>query len=126
MAIILTPTKPNPDSVVVKTSTGEFLRFVVTDEGPGPSFIMACATGVVFAPPVASPKSKYEWFRFKDARDPVGFDILVVIFIFLTNAKYTYTCEIWNKGGLKSTVFELAYEGAPTDHCAEDLTVVTQ
>jgi hypothetical protein len=125
MAVAKTSTKPNPGSVVVKTSAGEYLKFTVTDQGPGPSFTMASSTGVIFSPPVAKPQASYEWFRFKDPADPTGFDVLVLIFIFLTNANYTYKVELWNAAGLQSTILDIAYQGAPTDHCAEDLTVVT-
>jgi hypothetical protein len=119
------PTKANAGSVVVRVSAGEYLRFVVTDGGPGPSFTMAGSAGVIYSPPVASPQPSYEWFRFRNRSEPRGFDILILVFLFLSNAKYTYRCELWTPEGYKNTVFDLAYTGAPTDHFVEHLTVVT-
>ena len=125
MAIKRTATHENPGVVLVKTSDGEFLRFVVTDRGPGPSFTLASTHGVLFAPNVGAPRPQYEWFRFKDPADPGGVDSLVLTFIFLANKNYTYTVELWNAGGKLSTVLDLAFEGAPTDHTAEQFTTVT-
>jgi hypothetical protein len=125
-SITKTSTIENPGIVPVNISAGEYLKFIVTDQGPEPTFTMSDPAGIIFAPAVASPQGRYEWFRWKDPADPRKSDILVVTLLFLGNKNYTYKCELWNPQGLKKTIFDIAYQGAPTDHCFEDLEVEIQ
>jgi len=114
---------PKPGRAVVNTKAGEFLKFVVTDGGPAPVFAMSGSNGTIFSPSSGSPQNEYEWYRFRDTGDPLGTDVLVITFIFLANTKYGYTCELWDPTGLKKTVFDIEYEGAPTDYYTEFQTV---
>jgi hypothetical protein len=127
MAVVKTPTVPNPGAIQVNTSRGEHLFFRVTAVGPVAIFAFANMRGTVQEPPdfPGHPTTVYEWVHFKNPSDIQHMDVLTTLFSFFTNAKYTYLVDLRDATGAKlRTVLETTHTGTPTDTSNEAFTVV--
>jgi hypothetical protein len=127
MAVTRTVTTANPAVVQVAVSSGQFLHFVLDAGGPIPMFSLASnVKGVLYQAPdfPGHPLKRYEWLHLKNPSDIQQMETLELGLVFLSNTDYTYTVELWNAGGLVSTVMQISYKGSGTDIANESFTVV--
>lgn len=127
MGVTRIPVVSNPGGVKVSVSTGQYLHFVLGAGGPIPIFSFASsAKGVLFEAPdfPGDPLPKYEWLHLKNPSDVQQLEVLGLRLSFFSNANYTYTVELWGKGGAEKVVLQVNYTGIPTDVIEESFTVV--
>ncbi len=127
MAVTRTPVVPNPGGVKVNVKAGQFLHFIVDCGGPIPIFSFASSVkGVLYEAPdfPGHPMSKYEWDHLKNPSDIQQLELLGLRLAFLSNTNYTYTVELRGTRGLRNTILEVSYTGAPTDVAEETFSVV--
>jgi hypothetical protein len=118
---------PNPQTVPVSPTSGQFLFFRITDKGPGPRFSFATDIkgqllnqGTFPGPP----STKYEWAYLRDPSDVQQFELLSVGLLFATNAEYRYQVSLHGPAGLIRDVLDIEYKGTPTDFDTEVFRVL--
>ncbi len=116
--------------VPAATTQGQFLRFTVRACGPLPIFTLASSVkGTLWeaADFTGHPKKSYRWEHLHNPSDIQQMELLNMGFSFLSNARYTYVAELLDAAGeALRTVFEIEFEGEPTDTAEESLRILIQ
>lgn len=128
MAVTLTFRTPLLGMVLVKTSSGQFLRFTLNCVGPQPIFTFTSADeGTLFkSTDFGGPMATYQWQHYDRPADPKGLDVLGLTLSFLANASYDYKVQLCDATGVISTVMDATFAGAPTDIQEQDIRTVAQ
>jgi hypothetical protein len=128
MAIKRNPIKDNPGSLQIARTSGEFLRFTLTVEGPAPIFSFnSSVKGVLFEARdfMDHATDKYEWEHLKNPSDAQAFELLDLHIAFLANKEYRYKVErCAGDGSVIAVVMEIDFSGDPTDHTAESFLLM--
>ena len=109
---------PNPSSVSVSPTQGQFLSFRVQAGGPVPRFRFASdVKGTLLNQSTFpnDPTTLYEWTYLRDPSDVQQFELLSVALLFAANASYRYQVSVQGTAGKISDVLDIEYSGTPTD-----------
>lgn len=127
MAVTHVNTIPNPATVTVSPSAGEFLFFRVKAGGPVPGFRFSTdIKGILLHQGMfpQDPATVYEWTYLRDPSDIQQFEVLTVALLFAANADYTYQVSVHNSTGPIRDVLDIQYSGAATDFETEFFRVL--
>ena len=127
MAVVRTPSVPNPQAVTVSPSAGEFLRFKLEARGPFPIFTFASSVrGVLFEADdfLGHPRVSYQWDHLKNPSERQQLELLNLGLAFFTSPHHRYIVELHRPGAPVTTVLDIAYTGQPVDTFQENLAVV--
>ena len=128
MAVTSVHHVPNPATVAVKPSAGEFLFFRVDANGPVPRFQFSSdIKGQLLNQGTfpQDPAPSYEWTFLRDPSDIQQFEQLTTAFLFAANSDYRYVVEVRGAGGVvSSTVLDISYTGTAVDFETETFRVL--
>jgi hypothetical protein len=127
MAVQRVELVPNPGSVAVSPSHGEFLFFQVQDQGPVPRFSFSSdVKGQMLNQGMfpSDPAKSYEWSYLRDPSDVQQFELLTVALLFAANSDYRYTVQVRTAAGASKTVLDITYKGAAVDFSTEVFRVL--
>ena len=127
MAVIQVTNVPNPATVPVSPSQGQFLFFTVTAGGPVPRFRFASdLKGGLLNQGMfpQDPATTYEWTYLRDPSDVQQFEQLGCAFLFAANADYRYQVSLHGPGGPISDVLDIEYRGGAADFTTEVFRVL--
>ncbi len=127
MAVTRVHHVPNPGSVAVSPSRGEFLFFRITANGPMPRFqFTSDVKGQMLNQGMfpSDPAPLYEWTYLRDPSDVQQFELLSVALLFAANSDYRYIVEQRGAGGTIRTVVDVSYSGLATDFDTEVFRVL--
>ena len=118
MAVTTVQHVPNPGTVSVSPSAGQFLFFRVRAQGPGPRFQFASdVKGILLNQGMfpQHPTTTYEWTYLRDPSDIQQFELLSLGLLFATNRDYRYQIALHGPAGPIRDVLDIEYSGTPTD-----------
>jgi hypothetical protein len=127
MAVTRVHHVPNPGSVSVSPSRGEFLFFRIGANGPIPRFQFASdVKGLLLNQGTfpSDPAPSYEWTYLRDPSDVQQFELLSVALLFAANSDYRYVVETRGAAGMIRTVLDISYSGLATDFDTEVFRVL--
>ena len=127
MAITTVQHIPNPGSVPVSPSSGQFLFFRVTAKGPSARFQFASdVKGTLLNQGTfpQHPTTTYEWTYLRDPSDIQQFELLSVGLLFASNRDYRYQITLHGPGGPIRDVLDIEYSGTVTDFATEVIRVL--
>jgi hypothetical protein len=122
MAVTHVHHKPNPGTVSVATSLGQFLSFRVSAVGPNPRFRFASdIKGTLLNQGMFphDPTTTYEWTYLRDPSDIQQFELLSVGLLFAANAQYRYQLALHGPAGPIADVLDVEYTGGVADFDTE-------
>lgn len=127
MAVTRTHTIPNPGSVSISPSHGEFLFFRVEANGPMPRFqFTSDVKGHMLNQGMfpSDPATSYEWTYLRDPSDLQQFELLSVSLLFAANTDYRYILEHRNGAGVIGRALDISYRGLSSDFDTEVFRVL--
>jgi hypothetical protein len=128
MAVTHVHNIPNPGSVAVSPSKGQFLFFRITAGGPVPRFRFASdIKGTLLNQGTfpEDPTTVYEWAYLRDPSDIQQFELLSVALLFAANAEYRYQVTVRGPKGPIADVLDIEYSGGSTDFDPELFRVLS-
>jgi len=127
MAVTRVHHVPNPGSVSVSPSRGEFLFFRIAASGPMPRFqFTSDVKGQMLNQGTfpSDPAPLYEWTYLRDPSDVQQFELLSIGLLFAANSNYRYIVEQRGAGATIRTVVDVSYSGLATDFDTEVFRVL--
>jgi hypothetical protein len=118
---------PNPDTVPVSPSAGQFFFFRLTAGGPVPRFRFSTdIKGILLNQGMFpnDPAPVYEWTYLRDLSDVQNFELVTVALGFAANATYRYVVSLHDAGGPIQDVLDIEYTGGVTDFDAETFRIL--
>jgi hypothetical protein len=118
---------PNPDTVQVSPSRGQFLFLRLTAGGPVPRFRFSTdIKGILLNQGTFpnDPAPLYEWTYLRDLSDVQQFELVTLALGFAANATYRYVVSLHDAGGPLSDQLDIEYTGAVTDFDAETFRIL--
>jgi hypothetical protein len=127
MAVTRTHHIPNPTTVPVSPSKGEFLFFRVSAPGPVPRFqFTSDIKGQLLNQSTFpnDPAKTYEWTYLRDPSDIQQFELLSVALLFAANKDYRYRVSLHGPAGPIRDLLDIEYSGGTTDFDTEVFRVL--